>query len=253
MVQYRQSDDVASPPLDIDTLLEKMPEVAATDGTGSSLKTIRFTILDLGGIPISVDTVTLNVITTGDGLSYFGHSELESSPAHPVPWKQCRREPQCLKALLMARIRWFLDAAKTGAKAATNKLPFTKGCNGKAKQQAHGKQGHGGKHPHHHKGGHHGMHQGKFAHAFNQALHLIIVPALLGVLAGLVAIATGMLAGQLIVFVWLRHRRQTARSRPSSGPESGDDMEKEALIVDDVPPQYEDRDHGVIVLEEEKN
>lgn len=221
----------------------------ATDDTGSSLTKIRFSILDLGGIPISVDTVALDMVTTGDGLSYFAQSHTESSPAHPVPWKQCRREPRCLKALLMARLRWFLDSAKTGAKAASDKLSFMKGCGGKAKQAL-------GKHPHHdfHQDGYNGnARQSKFAHAFGQALHLIIVPALLGVLAGLVAIGTGMLAGQLIVFVWLRHRRQATRSRPSSDSEAGDDMEKEALIVEEMPPQYEDGDHGVIVLEGEKN
>ncbi|KAK2766120.1 hypothetical protein FQN54_007635 [Arachnomyces sp. PD_36] len=244
IVQYRETDNLASPPLDFDSLLEKMP--VTTDDTGSSLTAIRFTILDLGGIPITVDTVILNMITTAEGLSYLAQPKMETSPAHPVPWKECRREPQCIKALLMARVRWFLNKAKTGAKAAVDNLPFTKGCNGKGTQaQAQAPS----KHPHH--GDHHGnMRQGKFSHAFTGALHLIIVPALLGVLAGLVAIATGMLAGQLIVFVWLRHRRQTTRSGPSTTREVGDDMEKEALIVEDLPPQYEDGDHGVIVLDQ---
>lgn len=213
--------------------------LVATDDTGLSLTKIRFSILDLGGVPISIDTVALDMITTGDGLSYFAQSHTETSPAHPVPWQECRKEPKCLKALLVARLRWFLDSAKTGVKAATEKFSFMKGCGSKAKQAHHDYHGN--------------SRHSKFAHAFNQALHLIIVPAILGVLAGLVAIGTGMFAGQLIVFVWLRHRRQGARSRPSSDTEVGDDMEKEALIVKDLPPQYEDGEDGVVVVEGEKN
>lgn len=248
LVQYRQSDDIASPPLDFDSLIEKGSVV--TDETMSTLTKIRLTILDLGGIPVTLDTVTLEMVTTADGLSYLAQSKTEASSVQPVPWKECRRDPQCLKALLVARLRWILDSAKNGAKAATDKLSFMKGCGGKAKQ-ALGK--HLGKHPHHQDGYHGNAHKSKFAHAFGQALHLIIVPALLGVVAGLVAIGTGMLAGQLIVFVWLRHRRQAARSKPSSDSEAGDDLEKEALIVEEMPPQYEDGDHGVIVLEQDKN
>ena len=63
-------------------------------------------------------------------------------------------------------------------------------------------------HPHHHHGHHHRkgfMH--RMGHIMWATVRLAFVPVLIGVAFGMAASAIGMLVGQLVVFLWMRYRK----------------------------------------------
>ena len=67
---------------------------------------------------------------------------------------------------------------------------------------------------HHFKIGHHHGHHSwvhKLAHGTKKAFAFIILPVLIGIAFGLAASAVGMLVGQIVVFFWLRRRRNDAQ------------------------------------------
>ncbi|KAJ5177087.1 uncharacterized protein N7482_002964 [Penicillium canariense] len=87
-------------------------------------------------------------------------------------------------------------------------------------------------HGHH---GHHGHHppppHGAFAHTFSRVVRFIVVPAILGVLAGLTASAVGMLVGQAIIFLWQRYRGTKPQEHKAAW-EQGDACEKQGLMAE---------------------
>jgi hypothetical protein len=90
--------------------------------------------------------------------------------------------------------------------------------------------------PHHM---HHGPPPGAFTHTFSRVVRFILVPAILGVLAGLTASAVGMLVGQAVVFVWQRYRGTKSQEHKAAW-EQGDACEKQGLMAEseDVLPEY---------------
>lgn len=100
--------------------------------------------------------------------------------------------------------------------------------------------------PHGHEGHHHPPHpHGAFAHTFSRVLRFIVVPAILGVLAGLAASAVGMLVGQAVIFLWQRYRG-TKPLEHKAAWEQGDSCEKQGLMTEtsetseDGLPEYND-------------
>lgn len=91
--------------------------------------------------------------------------------------------------------------------------------------------------PHHH----HHMHHGHWERTFSRVVRFIVVPAILGVLAGLAASALGMLVGQVVVFFWQRYRRSGSKR----SEERGTVGEKQGLMAeasDELPPAYSDEE-----------
>ncbi|KAJ5573559.1 uncharacterized protein N7459_007986 [Penicillium hispanicum] len=87
-------------------------------------------------------------------------------------------------------------------------------------------------HPHHMHGPH-----GALAHTFSRVVRFILVPAVLGVLAGLTASAVGMLVGQAVVFVWQRYRGTKPQEHKAAW-EQGDACEKQGLMTESSVPGY---------------
>ena len=141
-----------------------------------------------------------------------------------------------MKRLLVQRVHAALLAAKERISGITDKLNF-KGCVGRL----------GGGRP-----GHRHGHHGHFGHAVAHAIRSLIVPAVLGLSAGITACALGMIIGHGIAALWISIRR---RSSPRlSDQETGDHEEKEGLMPmdEDLPPRYEDGEEGHISLPVEK-
>ncbi|KAL2010313.1 hypothetical protein VTN00DRAFT_6120 [Thermoascus crustaceus] len=261
-VLRRESDGLETDPISLGSALEVMPIVAAKDDPGAQLLSVRFTVLDLAGHPVPLETVAMAVINTSEGQLYIARTEVEETGPDRLSWKQCRGEPKCLRRLLFARLRALIAGAKARMMRVASRLPISKGCHGKPRLM----QGHPSKHlpdgerpPFWRHGGlphrpHHHMHHSGWERTFSRIVRFIVIPAVLGVLAGLVASAIGMLVGQVIVFLWHRYRR-CGTDRSTSTVEYGTDTEKEALMAespDDLPPQYDEEDHGVISLPTEK-
>ncbi|KAJ5688996.1 hypothetical protein N7462_003388 [Penicillium macrosclerotiorum] len=104
-------------------------------------------------------------------------------------------------------------------------------------EKGEGHRDHHGPHGHHPPGP---PPHGAFAHTFSRVVRFIVVPAILGVLAGLTASAVGMLVGQAIVFLWRRYRGTNSQEHKAAW-EEGDACEKQGLMTEhaeDVLPQY---------------
>lgn len=233
--------------------LEVMPLASSTDEPGVDLLDVRFTVLDLETHPVPVDTVAITLIQDPKGELYIAKTEIEKTA--PVPerlsWKKCQGKPKCLQELLVARVRSLLAAAKERVLGMASKAS-RKGC-GKHKgmmdpmghrgpHKHHGEIGleglkHFGPRPHHH----HGHfdpenadrlpHHSALAHTFSRVVRFIVVPAILGVLAGLTASAIGMLVGQAVVFLWQRYRGIKPREHTAAW-EEGDSCEKQGLMTE---------------------
>ncbi|ETI24195.1 hypothetical protein G647_03564 [Cladophialophora carrionii CBS 160.54] len=129
------------------------------------------------------------------------------------------------------------------------------GFHGPPHRGPHGLHGPHGPHgPHHHGPHHHGQHFAhhrfhRFGHMLHQTLRFFVIPAILGVIGGLMASAIGMLVGQCISYLWIRFHRGGVRGN-ATGRDIRvveivlDEEEKDALIIDeeaiDTPPEYTD-------------
>jgi hypothetical protein len=272
-------DGEASEPMPVGYALEVMPLGSPDDTPGTDLLDVRFTILDLETHPVPVDTVAITLIQDLAGELYIAKTEIEKTapPPERLSWKKCNGKAKCLQELLVSRVRGLLAAAKARVLGMAGK-GGRKGCHGKH----HGMMGMGGHHgppkhhdeffsegmplfeefedfakEHHHKGHHH--HQdgnfdhpppphGAFAHTLSRLLRFIVIPAILGVLAGLAASAVGMLVGQAVIFLWQRYRGTKPQAHKAAW-EQGDVCEKQGLMTEtseasetseDFLPEYND-------------
>ncbi|PGG98723.1 hypothetical protein GX51_06653 [Blastomyces parvus] len=243
-VLHRQSDDKISFPLPVGYVFERLAVQPTNDKSGAELLHFNFMVIDVAGFPVPADSVSLRVLKLPNGNLFMLGADIEDA-APKMSWRQCRRSPRCLKKLIIARIRAIIASAKARAKAAANKL---KGCGGmKSMKGIKGMTHPAGSH-------HHGFKDHSFARAFARSLHVVVVPALLGLSAALFACSVGFIVGHGIAALWARYRR-ASRSCSQARVENGDDVEKEPLFVpedDELPPQYEDEDHGDIALPAEK-
>jgi len=274
VIQEVEDGEVAGP-MPIGYALEVMPVATPSDEPGADLLDVRFTILDLETHPIPVDTVAITLIQDPTGELYIAKSEIEKTapPADRLSWKKCNGKPRCLQELLVSRVHGLLAAAKErvmGMGQATK--TGRKGCHGKP-QGLQGMKGMMGGHhdphnqhdevdpedmpfpdfeglhhghfdpenadrPRHHM--HHGPHpHGAFARIFSRMARFILVPAVLGVLAGLTASAIGMLVGQAVIFLGQRYRGTKPQEHKAAW-EQGDACEKQSLIAqsENVLPEY---------------
>ncbi|CAG8009839.1 unnamed protein product [Penicillium salamii] len=262
-------DGKHSDPVPVGYALEIMPVPHNPhDEPGYDLIDLRFTVLDVEDRPVPVDTVAISFIQAPTGEIFIARAGIEKTTPvdNHTSWKDCQGKTKCLQELLMTRIRGLLASAKNRVMGMSK--PGRKGCHGKHKGdksihagphhegidsmpfppppfegfgedhgRPHGFSGHGRPHPHHHHG-----HHGAFARTFSRVVHFIVVPAILGVLAGLTASAVGMLVGQAVVFLWQRYRG-TQPAEHKAAWEQGEACEKQGLMTDsryseEVLPEY---------------
>ncbi|CRG87168.1 hypothetical protein PISL3812_04185 [Talaromyces islandicus] len=252
-VQRRDADGETTEPLNLGFALVAVPLAPPQDDM--ELMQIRFSPLDIEGHPVPLDTISLTVVKTASGDLFLARTEIEPPAGQDdhESWEKCNGDVRCLRRLIFVRIQALVQSAKAHMMNLKAKLMFGgKGCHGKPRA-GHMKHGHhdmesASEHPHHMgPNGHPHHHRHAWRRTFLRIVRFIVVPAILGVLAGLTASAVGMIVGQLIVFVWMRFRRNTT-SRSTSALEQGTVSEKETLIaqdaqVDDLPP-YSDEDQS---------
>ena len=231
--QVRVSDSTPGRPLRLGYAIEVLPAVPFEHEKGKIIA-LQLTILDLDGTPVHVDTVKIDLLMNVDGLSVAKISNIpfaQSPGAMECTTSLCR-----FRAIVIARVRSMLEAAKARAHAAGTWVKG--GCRGKKNGGSQHGQVAGG-HPHHNHHKHHMMH--RFGHILHQTLRFFIIPALLGVIGGLMASAVGMLVGQSLVYLWFRFHRRGQRGNVRIVEVAVTEDEKDALVdAEEFPPQYED-------------
>ncbi|KAK5056656.1 hypothetical protein LTR84_012188 [Exophiala bonariae] len=226
-------------------------------GHGFSMFQFELTITALNGHPVKVDTVLVHVLRLFNKKTKI--VKISTIPFNDTPgattcdtsskWSICR-----IRAIIAARIQAMLNAAKTHTQAAKGWVKGQgKGCPGKFghpgghrggppfMHHEHGQASQGGHHYHHNHNAH------RFGRLLHQVLRFFVIPALLGVIGGLMASAIGMLVGQFLVFLWIRFHRGGRRGNVRAVEIVIEDDEKDALIIDGEinPPQYEDVEASV--------
>jgi hypothetical protein len=231
--QIRVSDSVPSRPLRLGYAIEVLPAVSFEHEKGKIIA-VQLTILDLDGTPVHVDTVKIDLLMNVGGLSVAKISNIpfaQSPGAAECTTSLCR-----FRAIAIARFRSILEAAKARAHAAGAWVKG--GCRGKKNGGPRPDQVAGGQ-PHHGHHEHRKMH--RFGHILHQTLRFFIIPALLGVIGGLMASAVGMLVGQSLVYLWFRFHRRGQRGNVRIVEVAVAEDEKDALVdTQEPPPQYED-------------
>lgn len=234
------TDGVESPPVSTGYILDFLQAERSEDGT--ELLSLHFTAIQIGAIPVPVGTVHVPVIKTPNGELYIVKPKVQISAPPRRSWRQCRRNPSCLKQFLYARIRCLITAAKTRASMLAQKLTY-KGCSGKS-------QGDISNDP----STYDGRRNREFGRSVARAMRMVLAPIIIGLTAGLTACAFGMLIGHGLAALWV-HSRRRRNDRPVVDQEQGDASEKEGLMdseYEEVPPQYEDEARGEISLPAEK-
>ncbi|KAJ5619156.1 hypothetical protein N7510_003140 [Penicillium lagena] len=245
MAAQERDDGEMGAPVTVGYALEVMPVASTSDKEPFDLLDVRFTILDLEMLPVPLDTVEIALIVGPDGNLYIARTEIEKTTTEPeqLSWRQCNGNPKCLQALLVSRVRGLLAAAKervmgmASVSSMTGPKDCAKGKHMKGKHHGHSKGDKVGRPHRHHM---HHPHHGAFSRTFSRVVHFIVVPAILGVLAGLTASAVGMLVGQVVVFVWQRFRGNQSQEHRAAW-EQGEACEKQGLMTEaaeDVLPEY---------------
>ncbi|KIW92814.1 uncharacterized protein Z519_06663 [Cladophialophora bantiana CBS 173.52] len=274
--QIRVEDGQQTEPVQLDFAWESLTPVTAVEEPDKSILPIRFTILGLQGYPVKVDTIAIDLLRTPDQTSI---ARITTIPFEDTPgattcdttskWSLCR-----LRAIIAARLQAIMEAATARASAATKGWvnSGSKGCHGRKGPKSFGPMGGEGHHHGHHKGGHHkgDHHHGnnhhhhhhqhhhrfhRFGHMLHQTLRFFVIPALLGVIGGLMASAIGMLVGQMISYLWIRFHRHSQRGTASRDIRVVeiviDEEEKDALMAGEQiqselppPPDYRDVEAG---------
>ncbi|KAL4778744.1 hypothetical protein BJX76DRAFT_342560 [Aspergillus varians] len=251
-VQRHLQDGEESEPIPLGYAVELMPLPSPVEEEIDMLE-VRFTVLDLDGYPVPLDTIAITLIVDAKGTLYMAGTNIEET-ADRESWRKCGGKPKCLRRFLLQRIRTMFAAAKErligmmkgqgcADAAAPPPPPFPPHHNDDFDRfSPEDEPSHRGHH------GHHGPHppphfHDKFQKTWERTLHrvvrFIVVPAILGVLAGLAASVVGMLFGQLAVFMWRRYRRSSRKE----ATEDGSGSEKQGLMsesTDELPPAYTD-------------
>ncbi len=249
----RPLDQAQTKPLRLGYALEVLP--AVTEVSDIALTPIHFTVLDLEGISVRVDTVKIDLVQS------WGHMHIaritripyaESPGANVCITSICR-----LRAIIANRIRKMAEAAKAHAGKAKTWIKNT--CSGwrHSKVDAEHKDDHMNAEPKDCKDAqpkgdmkqphrlHHG--HGRFRHFVRQTLHFFVLPAIFGVIGGLLACSLGMLVGQALAYLLNRRARD---DRVSQTIEAAVDADEKAALMEgaETLPQYEDVD--VVVVEQ---
>ncbi|KAL2826441.1 hypothetical protein BDW59DRAFT_145179 [Aspergillus cavernicola] len=263
-VQRQLLEGEESEPVPLGYAVEMMPLPSPPEEPFDMVE-VRFTVLDLDGYPVPLDTIAITLIHDAEGTLYIAGTDTEET-ADRASWRKCGGKSKCLHQFLLHRIRSMFAAAKERLIG----MFKGQGCSDVAPPPPPFPPKHHGdfdrfppKHhddfdrfqpfdgddaPHRGPHGHHGHHRPLHAHdkfhktwerTLHRVMRFIVVPAVLGVLAGLAASVVGMLVGQLAVFMWRRYRRTSS----TEAKEEGSTDEKEGLITestDDFPPAYND-------------
>lgn len=244
--QYKQIDDgELHPNLHLGFALETYPPITSSDESGTTIIPVHFTVLDIAGKPVNVDTVAIDLVQLPAGELFIGKIDLIPAPEE-APGADCTNQLCRLRAIILSRIHAMIEAAKARAHKAGKMIKS--GCH---KMKSHGghkahknghKDGHKDKHhrPHHHKAHH--RHAHGLMRFINRSMKLFIIPALLGIVGGLVASIIGMMVGQGLVYLWFRFVRRNQRgpySRIALAEEAVEE-EKEVLIEGESPPDYDE-------------
>ncbi|KPI36654.1 uncharacterized protein AB675_10008 [Cyphellophora attinorum] len=215
---------------------------------GVAIQPVLFTVVGFNGKPVKVDTVAIDIV---QGRKDWKVGRVATVPFAKTPgavscegrtgWSYCR-----VKAIIQSRVLETIRALRAKGKH--------------AKAWAGGRGCHGGmRHTGHH--GHH-MRAHKWAKMLHSTLRFLVIPALLGVIGGLVASAVGMLVGQAAVLLWAKFGRNSRR-RQASGHGPAIEIilcedEKCRLLLEgeenlpSPPPRYEDVEAGPDLYTAEK-
>ncbi|RJE26897.1 hypothetical protein PHISCL_00809 [Aspergillus sclerotialis] len=258
-VQHRVQDGAESEPIPLGYALEVIPVAASFEDPGLELLAVRFTVLDLDGRPVPLNTVAIGLIHDGKGNFYIAKTDIEDTAPSSVSWKQCRGKPNCLRKLLFVRMQALFASARARLLGMASKLRGSKGCHKLSPPNAGNSpfwaQGHAGHGRPEHAGHMHHMHHAGLERTVSRIVRFILIPATLGVLAGLTASALGMLVGQVVVSLWLWYRRSKSQ-QPNANLEEGTEFEKQGLMAessDDLPPAYTDDESAPEVASAEKD
>ncbi|KAK2868113.1 hypothetical protein FQN49_003143 [Arthroderma sp. PD_2] len=252
-VLVRKADEHFSQQIATGYVMQVLPGAGPTAVGQPELLKFYLTPVQVGGLPAAADTLYIPVIKTVKGNLVIVNSMVQASAAPRIAWRQCGRDTQCWKRLLIARVTATIRAAKGRAARLAGKMPSPfKGCHGKpfgSSQMQEGSMEHG--HNHH-------RHQPPtFSRSFTYALRFVIIPAIIGLCISLVVCYIGSLVGHCFVALWRysRNRRNARRHSLDSAQETGEAGEKEGLMVtheDAELTQDEDQLHGQIRLPAEK-
>ncbi|KIW18178.1 hypothetical protein PV08_02466 [Exophiala spinifera] len=243
--QIRVEDGQESDPVQLDFALELLEPIRSIHNPDATLQPLRFTVFGLQGRPVKVDAIVVDILQTPEKavIARFSQIPFELTPGAQTcdtssQWSLCR-----LRAIITARLQYIMAAAKARAHGAHGWVKNGKGCHGR---KFGGRAGHHSHHGHgHHMGGwsrHHRFH--RFGHILHQTIRFFVIPALLGIIGGLMASAIGMLVGQTISYLWIRFHRRGQRGNASARAVEiviAED-EKDALMTEDIPspPKYQD-------------
>ncbi|KKK20257.1 hypothetical protein ARAM_004112 [Aspergillus rambellii] len=252
-VQRHLTDGEESQPVPLGYAVEMMP-LPSPPEEPFDMVAVRFTVLDLDGYPVPLDTVAITLIHDAEGNLFMVKTDIEKT-ADRASWKKCDGKPKCLRRFMVERIRSMFGAAKERLVG----MFKGKGCKGLKglppppfpPRPHHDELDHDfpGHHspppppppPADHRHSHGKPHHGDWQRTAHRVVRFIVVPAILGVFAGLAASALGMIVGQLAVFMWRRYRR----SSPKETLEPGSRDEKQGLMtqsVEELPPAYRDEE-----------
>jgi hypothetical protein len=250
--QRRKDTGATTPNFPIDFVLERLEAINAPEDPSKIVVPIKLTIVGFGGHPVKVDTIAIDILQLPGTMQVI---RVEKIPFSQTPgaqscegqsaWSYCR-----VKAIVIARI---LETVKMMREKAHEAKSWAKQCGHRASGRLH--QGH---HDHH---GHNDRHRAhRWARMLHSTLRFFVIPALLGVIGGLIASAIGMLVGQFIVFLWMRTARRGQYSSLRDYDEVVEiviqDDEKDGFLAEEhdllpPPPRYED--HAADVEAQEKS
>ncbi|KAI1615825.1 hypothetical protein EDD36DRAFT_198016 [Exophiala viscosa] len=245
--QIRVEDGSQTEPVQLEFAYERLQPVKSQEDPEVTILPLRFTILGLRGYPVKVDTIAIDLLETPTETAFARYAQIpfEDTPGATScdtasKWSLCR-----LRAIIAARLQSIMEVAK--ARAHGEKSWKHGGCGGrKFGGRKSGPNGRHHGHGHHMSGKHHHGHHYRahhIGHILHQTLRFFVIPALLGVIGGLMASAVGMLVGQMISYLWTRYYRRGQRGDASVRVVEivvGED-EKTALMDDtsDLPPPPE--------------
>lgn len=209
-------------PIPIDFVMERLEPITSED-PAKIIIPVKFTIVGFGGQPVKVDTLSIDILQTPDLMKVM---RVERVPFAETPgaqscegeraWSLCR-----VRAIITHRVVETMRMMRTKAHQAKG---WVKHCGGR-----------------HH--GHHRHRAHRWAKMLHSALRFFIIPALLGVIGGLLASAVGMLVGQFIVLLWTQFHRRGQRGplRTEVVEIIVSEDEKDGLL----DAQYEDDGEGL--------
>ena len=232
-IQHRETDGKVSGPIPLGYVFESLREVSP-EGEDIGLFNIRFTVIDLDFHPVPLNSVVLSVIRepTGD-LSIVSVGIEGTAEEDTLSWRQCRGKPTCLKNLLFDRIRSLVASTKTRVSEMSSRVKTP------PPSDAHRPSHHRCSHPPHAGAGPqhrpHYRHRPSWQHMFVKIVRFAVIPAALGVLAGLTASAVGMVVGHFIVVLWQRYRGSAPTEISASRMEQAPQSEKQPLMDEESP------------------